>query len=261
LTALFVPPLPHPGGLPALQETIARLRAPDGCPWDREQTHQTLRTNLLEETYETLAALDAGDEDKLCEELGDLLMQIVMHGQIATEEGTFRLADLIGRIDAKLKRRHPHVFGDLQVQSTADVLRNWEAIKSEERAEEGLAHRSSLEGVPIALPALARAQELVARAARTGFDSPGPEGMPVRIGQEVAELHAIHDPTARSHRFGDLLFALANVARWLGVDAESALRDACDRFTRHYLETEQATPGDLRPDGHNASWERAKTHK
>ena len=135
LTTLYVPPLPQTGGLPVLQDTIARLRAPDGCPWDREQTHQSLRANLLEETYEVLAGLDAEDADRLREELGDLLMQIAMHVQIATEEGTFQFADVIGGIDAKLKRRHPHVFGDLVVEGTADVLRTWEAIKADERTD------------------------------------------------------------------------------------------------------------------------------
>jgi tetrapyrrole methylase family protein/MazG family protein len=267
LTALYVPPLSDTGGLPSLQETIARLRAPDGCPWDREQTHQTLRTNLLEETYEVLAALDAEDHDKLCEELGDLLMQIAMHAQIATEEGAFRFADLIGRIDAKLKRRHPHVFGNLEVQSTTDVLRNWEAIKASERVGEGEAHPSTLESVPVILPALARAQALGARAARTGFDWPDLAGVLHKVGEEIAELRTAQDPKARSQELGDLLFALVNVARWLDVDAESALRGACDRFTLRYVEMERtvrargADLGTLSPEEQDALWERAKTRE
>jgi tetrapyrrole methylase family protein/MazG family protein len=243
LTTLYVPPLPHVSGLPAFQQTIARLRAPDGCPWDREQTHQTLRTNLLEESYEALAALDAEDDDKLCEELGDLLMQIAMHVQIATEGEAFKFADLIGRIDAKLKRRHPHVFGDVQVEGTADVLRNWEAIKASERAAEGNAHSSRLKGVPAILPALARAQALSDRAARAGFDWPDMDGVLEKLAEEVAELCAVEDREARAQELGDLLFTLVNVARWLDVDAESALRSTCDRFTTRYAEMEQIARG------------------
>ena len=193
LTSVYVPPLPHVSGLPAFQETVARLRAPGGCPWDQEQTHQSLRPSLLEEAYEVLAALDAEDvyqDGKLCEELGDLLMQIVMHVQIATEQGAFQFGDVIGRIDAKLKRRHPHVFDDLEVQDTHDVLRNWEAIKATERAEEGNAHHSRLDSVPAILPALARAQALGDRAARTGFDWPDIAGVLDKVREELAELHA-----------------------------------------------------------------------
>jgi tetrapyrrole methylase family protein/MazG family protein len=264
LTALYVPPLPHVGGLPAFQETVARLRAPDGCPWDREQTHQTLRANLLEETYEALDALDADDPDKLCEELGDLLMQIAMHAQIAAEEGTFRFADLIGRIDAKLKRRHPHVFGDVAARDTAAVLRNWEAIKADERTAEGNVQRSRLEGVPAALPALARAQAFGERAARAGFDWPDVEGVLDKVGEEAAELLAAEGTEAQERELGDLLFTLVNLARWLGLDAESALRGACDCFARRYAEMErtahvQSTDlADLSPAQQEALWEEVK---
>ena len=240
LTTLYVPALPKGGGLPALQDTIARLRAPDGCPWDREQTHQSLRANLLEETYEVLASLDAEDEDKLCEELGDLLMQIAMHVQIATEEGSFRFADVIRGIDAKLKRRHPHVFGNLSVESTTDVLRNWEAIKAAERSS---AHHdqelSRLDGVPAILPSLARAQALGDRAARGGFDWKDLPGVLDKVSEELAELKDAEDLEARAEELGDLLFSLVNVARWLEVDAESALRGACNRFVERYTWMEQ----------------------
>jgi tetrapyrrole methylase family protein/MazG family protein len=241
LTTLYVPALPHVGGLPAFQETIARLRAPDGCPWDREQTHQSLRDNLLEEAYEVLAALDAKDDDKLCEELGDLLMQIALHAQIATEEGTFQFADVVGQIDAKLKRRHPHVFGDLEVEGTADVLRNWEEIKDRERATsvKEKAPPSRLDGVPGTLPALARAQALGDRAARAGFDWPDLQGVLDKVGEEVTELRAEQDQEAQARELGDLLFSLVNVARWLEVDAESALRSTCQRFVRRYIEMER----------------------
>ncbi len=266
LTTLYLPALSYAGGLPALQDTVARLRAPDGCPWDREQTHQSLRNNLLEETYEALAAIDGGEDDKLCEELGDLLMQIAMHVQIAAEGGAFRFADVIGRIDAKLKRRHPHVFGDVQVHGAADVLRNWEAIKADERAASRSedAHPSRLEGVPAILPALARAQALGDRAARGGFDWPDVEGVLEKVGEEVAELRAVEDVDARAREMGDLLFSLVNLARWLDVDAESALRGACDRFTVRYAEMERRAQAqgvdlaDLSPDQQDALWEGAK---
>jgi tetrapyrrole methylase family protein/MazG family protein len=267
LTTLYVPPLPNPGGLPAFQETVARLRAPDGCPWDREQTHQTLRNNLLEEVYEVLSAIDADDAGELCRELGDLLMQIAMHVQIATEAGNFKFADVISQIDAKLKRRHPHVFGDIVVQDTQDVLRNWEAIKADERAEEGGGWRSRLEGVPAILPALARAQEIGDRVARTGFDWPDVDGVLAKLSEEVAELGAAEDVGRREQEMGDLFLTLANVARWLKVDAESALRGACDRFTSRYVEMEQAARaqglelGDLPLADQDALWERAKSRE
>ncbi len=267
LSTLYVPPLPHVGGLPTFLNTVARLRAPDGCPWDREQTHQTLRRALLEETYEVLATLDADDASAMCEELGDLLMQIAMHAQIATEEGAFQFADLIAAIDGKLKRRHPHVFGDLEVSGTADVLRNWEAIKAGERAEmHGETELSSgLDGVPAHMPALARAQALGDRAARTGFDWPDVRGVLDKVCEEVGELQGARDSGQQAGEIGDLLFTLTNVARWLGLDAESALREACDRFARRYSSMEHAarargrslealTPAEL-----EALWEDAKS--
>lgn len=239
LTSLYVPPIPGVSGLPAFQETVARLRAPEGCPWDREQTHQTLRSGLLEETYEVLAALDEEDNELLCEELGDLLMQIAMHVQIATEEGSFRFAEVISGIDAKLRRRHPHVFGDLKVQGTEEVLHNWESIKEDERAKKGHAYRSRLDGVPVILPALARAQALSDRAARDGFDWPNVDGVLDKVSEEVGELRTVTDQERQTNELGDLLFAVVNVARWLGIDAESALRSTCERFTRRYGEMER----------------------
>lgn len=266
LTTLYVPPLTQPGSLPAFQETVARLRAPDGCPWDQEQTHQTLRNNLLEEAYEVLAAIDADAASELCQELGDLLMQIAMHVQIATEAGEFKFADVISRIDAKLKRRHPHVFGDVVVKGTQDVLRNWEAIKAGERAEKGEVYRSRLDGVPATLPALARAQEIGDRAARTGFDWPDLTGVLTKLSEEVAELRAAEDAERREQEMGDLLFTLVNIARWLKVDAESALRGACDRFTGRYAEMERTARAqgvdlaDLPLADQDALWEQAKNH-
>ncbi len=266
LTTLYVPALPQGRGLPALQDTIARLRAPDGCPWDREQTHQSLRANLLEEAYEVLDALDAEDADRLCEELGDLLMQIVMHMQIATEEGDFQSAQVIGGIDAKLRRRHPHVFGALNVTGTADVLRAWEAIKASERAASG--HEdgpgSRLDGVPASLPALARAQALGERAARAGFDWRDPAGVLDKVNEELVELAAAEDREAQARELGDLLFSLVNAARWLDLDAESALRGTCNRFVRRYVQMEQAAASQgidlsaLALKEQDALWDQAK---
>jgi tetrapyrrole methylase family protein/MazG family protein len=268
LTTLYVPPLPNTGGLPGLQQTIARLRGPDGCPWDREQTHQSLRDNLLEETYEVLSALDAEDTRKLCEELGDLLMQIAMHVQIATEEGDFQFADVIGGIDAKLKRRHPHVFGDLTVESTGEVLRTWEAIKAKERAGSGQegGQLSRLDSVPAILPALARAQALGERAARTGFDWPDLSGVLDKVSEELIELIDCQDQQGQARELGDLLFSLVNVARWLRIDAESALRGACDRFSERYghMERDAQSHGvelsTLSPAEQDVLWNEAKNH-
>jgi len=264
-----VPPLPGAAGLPALQETVAHLRAPGGCPWDREQTHQSLRSDLLEETYEVLAALDAGDDEKLAEELGDLLMQIAMHVQIATEEGAFRFADVIGRIDAKLKRRHPHVFDQLEVESTADVLRNWEVIKAGERAardraEGEAAGDSRLAGVPAALPALARAQAMAERAGRTGFDWTGVQESLAVVSEQVLGLAGVDEAEERERALGTLLFSLARVVGQLEADAEGALRRTCDRFARRYAAMERAArargldPEALSPDDQADLWQEVK---
>ncbi len=236
LTTLYIPPLPQPGAVETFQDAIARLRAPDGCPWDREQTHQSLRDCLLEEVYEVLDALDADDTAKLREELGDLLMQILLHAQIATEEGDFRLADVVAAIDAKIKRRHPHVFGDVAVNGMAEVLNNWEEIKRGERGDDD--HRSILNGVPLILPALAQAQSYQRRVARVGFDWPEMSGVVEKVAEEAAELQRVESDEEREAELGDLLFAVVNLARWLKVDAESALRAANRRFARRFAQME-----------------------
>ncbi|HNS49573.1 MAG TPA: nucleoside triphosphate pyrophosphohydrolase [Anaerolineae bacterium] len=242
LTTLYVPPLGHAAGLPSLQQTVAQLRAPGGCPWDQEQTHETLRPHLLEECYEVMEALDAGEPAELCEELGDLLMQIAMHVQIATEHGEFHFADVIGQIDAKLRRRHPHVFGDAKVRDTSDVLRNWDAIKREEahgRAGDSQVPESLLAKVPATLPALARAQALSVRAARAGFEWPDLVGVLDKLAEEVGELAEARDHDAAEAELGDVLFTVVNVARWLGLEAETALRGACTRFAARYAHMER----------------------
>ncbi len=235
LTTLYVPPLPGVAGFEGFQDTIARLRAPDGCPWDREQTHESLRRTLLEEAYEVMAAIDAGDPRALQEELGDLLLQVVLHAQIATEEGEFKMPSVIAGIDAKLKHRHPHVWGDRPVSGTAEVLQRWEELKREERGGE----RSVLDGVPAALPALQQADAYSRRAARVGFDWAEVGGVADKIREEMAEVEAATTPEGREAELGDLLFAVVNWARWLGVDAEAALRRANARFAHRFREMER----------------------
>jgi len=211
MTTLWVPPLPHAATYADLQEIIAHLRAPDGCPWDRKQTHRSLRPYLLEETYEVLDALDAEDSRALLEELGDLLIQVALHVQIATEEGEFKLADVIQHVVEKLIRRHPHVFGDVQVQDAEDVARNWEAIKRQERQENGEKKKNLLDGIPAALPALAKAQTYVARLSRVGYPLP-----------EAQELSA--------EELGKQLLALVEQAEAAGLDAEAALRETTEQL-------------------------------
>lgn len=237
LTTLYLPPLPHASSLESFQNTIAHLRAPDGCPWDREQTHQSLRTNLLEETYEVLTALDQDDVAALSEELGDLLLQIVLHAQIAVESSEFSMADVIAAIDAKIKHRHPHVWGERAVSGAQEVSRNWEVLKAEERRAKGKDKRadaSMLSGVPVTLPALAQADAYGRRAARVGFDWPDVRGVMEKIHEEMNELQAAVDDEARLSEMGDLLFAVVNWARWLQIDPESALRNANARFARRF---------------------------
>ena len=243
-----------------LVNILAKLRAPGGCPWDREQTHASLRDDLLEECYEVLEALDEGDSRRLCEELGDLLLQIVFHARIATEAGDFELGDVIREINAKLVRRHPHVFGSLQVKDADEVLRNWEALKKEERGSE----TSILANVPRQLPALSYSQDVQGRVVRVGFDWENIDGVIDKLVEEVNELKQAGSQVQRMHEFGDLLFTLVNVARRLGVDSEAALREANQRFYRRFSHMEEACRkrgvnlGDLSFDEQNALWEEAK---
>jgi tetrapyrrole methylase family protein/MazG family protein len=239
-TSLFVPALPAPSSLESLQETVAHLRAPDGCPWDREQTHQSLRPHVREEAYEVLQAIDQDDPVALREELGDLLLQIVMQTQIGAEGGTFTMAEVIAGIQAKLIRRHPHVFQDVRVDGVDQVLANWERLKQTEREQSGES-RSALEGVPAALPALAQAHELQARAARVGFDWRSIDGVREKLDEELAELAAAATSDQRASEIGDVLFALVNYARWLGVDPESSLRESNRRFRRRFAWMEEAS--------------------
>lgn len=243
---------------------MRRLRAPDGCPWDREQTHQSLREYLLEETHEVLEALDTGDEATLAEELGDLLLQIVFHAQIAAERGAFDFHTVCTLICDKLVHRHPHVFGDMGPLDSADgVLPVWEAQKA---AEHGTARSSALDGVPRGLPALARSLKLQRRAARAGFDWPDQAARLDKIAEELRELSeaaAAGDQAAVAEEYGDLLFMVVNVGRGLGLSAEDSLRAANSKFERRYRTMELAAGGRaafeaLSLSEQDAWWERVK---
>ncbi len=228
---------PYPDGIPAVFEIVRRLRAPDGCPWDREQTHESLRPYLLEETYEVLETLDRGDDDEhLREELGDLLLQVAMHAAIAEEEGRFTAADVSEGEAAKMVSRHPHVFGDVQVSSAEEVLRNWEARKAADAAANGNADQLVLDRVPATLPALAWTYNMQKRAARVGFETPGPA--PVEAVEEGAGALRSAPPgrPETEAAVGELLLAVVSLARSLKVNPEDALRAAGqqyrDRFAR-----------------------------
>jgi len=243
-----------------LVDIIARLRAPDGCPWDRKQTHASLRENLLAECYEVLEALDEGDSEKLRDELGDLLMQIVLHTQIATEAGEFELGDVISSINAKLIHRHPHIFGSQKVKDADEVALNWEVLKGEERE----ADASILESVPKQMPALGYSQEIQRRVAQVGFDWEDVDGVIDKLAEEVGEFKQAETEEHRAEEFGDLLFTLANIARRLGVDLEAALRQANRRFYRRFSYMEEVCRqrgvnfGQLSFEEQNALWEEAK---
>ncbi|GAB4485184.1 MAG: hypothetical protein OHK0031_09280 [Anaerolineales bacterium] len=263
--ALYVEPLPAGFAFESFQEIIAHLRAPDGCPWDREQTHATLRKHLLEEAYETLDALDAADPAKMREEFGDLLLQIVLNAQIAFENGEFTMSEVIKGISDKIIRRHPHVFGETQVSGVNQVLANWETLKAEERRQKGESEKGMLDGLPAALPALALAQELQDRAARVGFDWPNEDGVRQKVLEEMEEVRAAQTPADVQEEIGDLFFALVNLARWRGLDAEVALREANQKFRRRFAWMENAARLQNRPlktlslTEWDALWNQAKT--
>ena len=263
VTSLYIPPLPRSASLESFQDLVARLRAPDGCPWDREQTHRSLRRHVLEEAYEVLAALDGDDAGALREELGDLLLQIVLQAQIASEGGEFRLSDVLADVQEKIVRRHPHVFGDAKVSSVDEVLHRWQELKDAERPAGAPA--GGLTGVSADLPALSHAYEIQDRAARVGFDWPRVEGVLAKISEEIEELRSAGETEARESEFGDLLFSLVNLSRWLGIDPESSLRGANARFRRRYAGIDERVRAagrrlaDLRPEEWESLWEQVKT--
>ncbi|MDO9085345.1 MAG: nucleoside triphosphate pyrophosphohydrolase [Anaerolineaceae bacterium] len=240
LTSLYVEPIEKGTSFEEFQEIIAHLRAPDGCPWDREQDHKSLRPHLLSETYELLSALDDENPGHLKEELGDLLLQIVLHAQIAAEEGDFIMADVIKGISDKLIRRHPHVFAQLQVDGVENVLTNWEKIKETERSENGKKDNNGvLSGVPNEYPALAQSQEIQNRAARVGFDWDQVEPVIQKIHEEINEIADSTDREDQLKELGDLLFAIVNLIRWYDGDAESILRETNLKFRRRFNFIEQ----------------------
>ena len=236
---------PYSPGVGAIFEVVARLRAPGGCPWDQEQTHESLRPYLLEETYELLEAIDLGDDAKIKEELGDLLLQVAMHAEIAAEQHRFDAAQVSEAVAAKMVARHPHVFGDVSVANADEVLRNWEHAKGSEARSSGRADESVVDRVPATLPALAWALGLQKRAARVGFDFESPTQTAENVAEEARELAQATDPKQAFDEMGDLLFAVVSLARRLKINPEDALRVAGQRFRRRFAETEAS----LRRDG------------
>ena len=281
--SLYLPPIAPelaaagPWGMPYISE---RLRRPDGCPWDREQTHESLRKHLLEETYEVYDALESGATPGLAEELGDLLLQVILHAQLAAEAGIFDLADVQASIARKIVRRHPHVFGDATAATAADVSRQWERIKADERdaatdlatdlaGDDGIVPESkgALDGISRSLPALAAGQEMQERAAAIGYDWPDIDGVLAKVAEELAELAAAPDATNRREEFGDLLFVIVNVGRRLGIETEGALRAANDKFRGRFRRVERmvAERGvairDLDFDTLDTLWDAAKAEE
>ena len=260
------PPIPeeHIGEFQSLIDIVARLRGPGGCPWDAEQTHESLKRNLLEECYEALEAIDERSPAELAEELGDILVQVAFHADIARESGDFDVADVITAINRKLVRRHPHVFGDTKADDARQVERNWEQLKAEERRQAGRPEPSAMDSVPGALPALSAAQLIQDRAARSGFDWDDVGGVLDKIVEEVGEFRAAGSPEERAAEFGDILFALVNLARWSGIQAEDALRQSNGRFRSRYREMERIAReqgvefSGLTLDDKEALWQRAK---
>ncbi len=251
------------GYFTTLVSIVQQLRAPGGCPWDREQTHASLKRNLLEECYEVLEAIDRGESSPLAEELGDLLVQIVFHGDIAQEKGQFTISDVITGVNRKLIRRHPHVFGDVEVADAREVERNWERLKAQEQAEKGIS-KSPVEGIPKDLPALVYAQLMQDRVARAGFEWEDVSGVLDKVQEEVEELRRADTVAERLHEMGDLLLVMVNLCRWLDFQAEDALRQANARFSTRYTRMEELANdagevfADLPLGEKEAFWQQAK---
>ncbi len=265
--------LASPWGMPWIS---SRLREPDGCPWDREQTHASLRNHLLEEAYEVYDALGDGATPELAGELGDLLLQVILHAQLAAEEDVFDLTDVWAAIASKIVRRHPHVFGEAEARTASDVNRQWERIKASERAEAAAAAAgeagtpepgSALDGISRSLPALAASQEMQERAANLGYDWPSIDGVLDKVREEVGELVEADDAAHRAEELGDLLFVLVNVGRKTGIEVEAALRAANDKFRRRFRHVEGAAAvrgvalRDLSFEELDALWDAAKAQE
>jgi tetrapyrrole methylase family protein/MazG family protein len=245
MTALYLPALGEMSSFERFQEIIAHLRAPEGCPWDRKQTHESLRRYLIEEAYEVLEAIDNGDAQALAEELGDLLLQIVLHTQIAIDDGEFFMADVLRHINSKMIRRHPHVWGDVGVSGAEQVVSNWEALKKQEHAEKGKVRASILDGVPKGLPALLQAAAYQSKAAKVGFDWNNVQDVLTILREEIDEVLAAQTDDERALEMGDVLFSVVNWARWLKIEPETALRATSAKFYRRfcYIETTLAEQG------------------
>ncbi len=250
-----------------LTQIVAQLRAPDGCPWDREQTSETLRASLIEESAEVLQAIESRDDANLCEELGDLILQPLFHAQIAAEEGRFTLDEVLNGICEKLVRRHPHVFGDVTAENSAEVLKNWDAIKLGEKAARGEVSASVLGDIPPDLAALSQALKISKRAAKVGFEWPDEAGVVAKLREETLEIEAAlqAESTARvAEEIGDLLFTAVNMARWRGINPELALRDVNRKFVARFekMEAEAKARGleleELTAEQWEELWQRAK---
>lgn len=246
-----------------LKEIVARLRAPDGCPWDREQTHESLRAALVEECYEVVEAIEKADDANLREELGDLLLHVVMHAHMGGERQAFSFEEVVEGICEKLIRRHPHVFGDGSAGDTTEVLRQWEQIKRSEKGDRA----SIMDGLPASLPGLMRAQNAQKKAARVGFDWDDASGVFAKLEEEITELKeavAKGDARQTEEELGDLFFSMVNLARKLHVDGETAIAGSTRKFIRRFREVEAAITArggkveDSTPDEMNALWDEAK---
>ncbi len=265
---LFFKPQKTNSGFLGFKELISHLRSPEGCPWDRKQDHKSLRTNLIEETYEVIDAIDLGNPTALQEELGDLLLQVVLHAQIASEKNNFTIFDVIEGIHNKIVYRHPHVFQDWEVDGVKGVIHNWEILKAEEKANKDLISEkedhSILESIPRNLPALSLAQKYQERAARVGFDWPEIEPVFNKVHEELGELRQAEGSDFIESELGDLLFAVVNLVRWYGFDAESILRQMSKRFLTRFQYIEKVTKNrgkkltDLTLDEMNQLWEASK---
>jgi len=252
-------------GINDLLNIMTLLRSPGGCPWDREQSHQSIRKNFIEETYEVVEAIDLEDSDMLREELGDVLLQVVFHTQMEAEKGSFGFDDVCDGICKKLISRHPHIFSDVEARTSAQVLRNWEEIKKQEKHQ--TTHTQALRSVPKVLPSLMRSEKVQSRAAKAGFDYPDTEWAMGDLRSEVEELaQAIgeQNPSAVEEELGDLLFAVVNVSRFVSVDAEHSLEQACDKFITRFAAVERMarergiSMGEADIDSLNHLWQEAK---
>ncbi len=239
---------------------LARLRGPDGCPWDKKQTHESLRKYLLEESHEALEAIESGDPKRLAEELGDVLLQVGLNAQVGQDSGTFTIKDVLRSINAKLIYRHPHVFGDVKVADADEVVANWEKLKAKEKGEK----QSALDGVPKSLPALAYSQEIQGRAAKLGFEWPDMAGVLDKVREEIGEFERAKAKAELEHELGDIFAALVNVGRRLNMDVEGAMRKANQRFERRFRHMEESARaqgkkfGELPLDRQEELWQEAK---